>query len=94
MKSRRDWGGEGKKTYGWELAIARENPGRQRPGLAWHEINPPTRILELYCRVVTAITPAMLPVPYFVVASHERYNRIVATCDAGMLRKLLIGPNS
>ena len=26
--------------------------------------------------------------PNFVVASHERYNRIVATCDAGIERRL------
>jgi hypothetical protein len=26
----------------------------------------------LYCRVVIAMTPPMLPVPNFVVASHER----------------------
>jgi hypothetical protein len=46
-----------------------------------------------YCRVVTAITPPMLPVPNLVVASQERYNRIVETWDAGMLRRVAIGPN-
>lgn len=45
-----------------------------------------------YCFVVTAITPPIFPLPYFVVASHERYRRIIVICEAGIERSELIGP--
>ena len=68
--------------------------GRHR---AAHRIEEPWwffRVKKHYCLVAIAITPPMFPVPNFVVASQERYSRMVETWDAGMVRRDPIGPNS
>jgi hypothetical protein len=44
--------------------------------------------------VMTSMTPAVLPIPNLVVASHARYIRMLETCDAGMFRSDAMGPYS
>lgn len=53
---------------------------------------PPPSGAVAYCLVLTAMTPPMFPMPYFVVASHDLYIRIRVICDAGIVRSELMGP--
>ena len=60
--------------YGWQQGKKRNPEAGLPQGFRRYRrfFVPLRNEINLYCRVVTAITPPIFPVPNLVVASHER----------------------